>query len=223
MSRKSGESAKYWQGILYPENMRADWQDEIYNLIQKPFAYCRHNKDKLVERGERKDHVHLIIVWDAPTTKTWALYVFNLLSDGKKSCCSTIEPCIDIRHCYDYLIHDTEDARRKGKVVYSPEFRICGNGFDIGAYEQISAVDKIRMTIEIQDFIESEGITDYFTLGKKVAAHFDLKYYQLVKESSGHFKGLVNGFWQYRLKNGKKEDWEKFDKFTEEKDITPSE
>lgn len=222
MSRKSGESAKYWQGICYPENMVDDWETEIYRLIQKPFAYCRHSKDKLVGTGERKDHVHLIIVWEAPTTKSWALYVFNRLSNGKNNCCSTVEACIDIRNCYDYLIHDTEDARKKNKYLYEESDRITGNGFDIGAYEQINAVDKIKMTIELQNFIEENDIVDYFTLGKMIAKYFDLKYYQLYKESSGHFKGLVNGYWQYRQKGGELWNWERDIKSKVSEEVKPS-
>ena len=37
---------------------------------------------------------------------------------------------------YNYLIHDTDSCRKQGKYLYKVEDRICGNGFDIGLYEQ---------------------------------------------------------------------------------------
>lgn len=222
MAREAGESAKYWEGILYQENMIENWKDEICRKIQRPFVYCEHSKDKMVKEGERKNHLHLIIAWDAPTTKSWALYVMNTLSKQGETCCPVIEPCRDIRNCYDYLIHDTEDARKKGKYQYLPEDRVEGNGFDIGCYEQISSTDKIVMSIEIQNFIYEHDITDYFELCVLVAELLGVKYYQIIKETSGHFGKLVNGYWQYRQKHDREEAWNKFSKFVEKKDNTPN-
>ena len=39
-------NAKYWWAVLYQENMRSDWEDKISELVQIPFAYCKHTKDR---------------------------------------------------------------------------------------------------------------------------------------------------------------------------------
>ena len=39
MAANAGETkVKLWEGICYPENMRDDWQDEIDDILQVPFA-----------------------------------------------------------------------------------------------------------------------------------------------------------------------------------------
>lgn len=43
MAANAGETkVKLWEGICYPENMRDDWQDEIDDILQVPFAYAVH-------------------------------------------------------------------------------------------------------------------------------------------------------------------------------------
>ena len=143
--------ARYWQAVMYPENMVEGWQDRIADIVQVPFAYCvhseavsythldvykrQHSEDTDEKSEHRKDHIHLIIVFPNTTTYKHAMSVFGLLGDKALNTC---EACVNIRHCYDYLIHDTESCRKAGKHEYDPSERITGNNFDIGAYEQIS-------------------------------------------------------------------------------------
>ena len=70
------------------------------------------------------------------TTYNHALQVFKLLGD---KAVNTIQACISIRSTYEYLIHNTETCE-KNKHKYSQDERITGNGFDIGFYEQVSAL-----------------------------------------------------------------------------------
>ena len=92
----------------------------------------------------RKDHVHLIVAFPNTTTYKHALNVMDLLSAEGKKAINKCEAVVGIRNVYDYLIHDTEDCRKKGKEQYDPSERITGNNFDIGAYEQLGTVEKER-------------------------------------------------------------------------------
>lgn len=140
------KKARYWWAVLYPENMIEGWEDEIAQKIQLPYAYCIHDQD-LDKAGDlRKKHVHLLVVFPNTTTYKNALSVFKEL--GEKAC-NTCEKVISVRNAYDYLIHDTDDCRRRKKHQYGPDERITGNNFDIGSYEQISAADKQRMLKEL--------------------------------------------------------------------------
>lgn len=40
------QKARYWVGVLYPENMIMDWEVSIGDILQLPFAYCLHNADQ---------------------------------------------------------------------------------------------------------------------------------------------------------------------------------
>lgn len=87
MAANAGETkVKLWEGICYPENMRDDWQDEIDDILQVPFAYAVHDIDHDQKSKQRKTHAHVIVVWGGNTTRKAIINVLNRLSaDGKKS------------------------------------------------------------------------------------------------------------------------------------------
>ena len=167
MAANAGETkVKLWEGICYPENMRDDWQDEIDDILQVPFAYAVHDIDHDQKSKQRKTHAHVIVVWGGNTTRKAIINVLNRLSADGKKCCSSAEPINNIRHAYDYLIHDTASCRKKGKELYPVEARIEGNNFDIGQLEQLSTKDKQDMLFELVGFImveKFETINDFTT------------------------------------------------------------
>lgn len=157
MAANAGETkVKLWEGICYPENMRDDWQDEIDDILQVPFAYAVHDIDHDQKSKQRKTHAHVIVAWGGNTTRKAIINVLNRLSADGKKCCSSAEPINNIRHAYDYLIHDTASCRKKGKELYPVEARIEGNNFDIGQLEQLSTKDKQDMLFELVGFIMCE-------------------------------------------------------------------
>lgn len=143
------DKARFWTGVLYPENMREDWKEVIGDTLQYPYAYCQHFQDKDSKSEHRKDHVHLIVAFPNTTTYKHALNVMDLLSAEGKKAINKCEAVVGIRNVYDYLIHDTEDCRKKGKEQYDPSERITGNNFDIGAYEQLGTAEKNEMFLEM--------------------------------------------------------------------------
>lgn len=185
--------ARYWVGVLYPENMIHDWQSEIGDLLQLPFAYCVHNKDKTSNENEdRKEHVHLIIVFSNTTTYNHAMSVFSLLSASGKNALNKIEAVVSIRQMYEYLIHNTDTCRAKGKHEYSPKERITGNNFDIGAYEQLSIADKNAILKELCDVIITEGYTNFKLLYLYVMNNYDdSNYFDVMKSNTNFLAQLI--------------------------------
>ena len=84
------------------------------------------------------------------------------LRKGKKAI-NKCEAVVGIRNVYDYLIHDTEDCRKKGKEQYDPSERITGNNFDIGAYEQLGTAEKNEMFLEMGQAIRSMALPTTWT------------------------------------------------------------
>lgn len=187
------DKARYWVGVLYPENMLADWESKIFDLIQLPFAYCIHNLDKDSKSEHRKDHVHLIVVFPNTTTKKHALEVFDLLSAPGKKALNTIQACVSIRGSYDYLIHDTEGCRKAGKDLYDKSARVLGNNFDIGCYEQISLEDKKKLRSELSRFILDNQIVNYMHFYTLVLSDFPEEYEEIACSYSAHFERLCKG------------------------------
>ena len=189
------EKARYWVALMYPENMIDDWKEEIADQIQMPGAYCIHDKDLDEKKEGRKVHVHIIIVFPNTTTGRHALEVFKRLE--KPGRCAIPNDCIQsvigIRHMYDYLIHDTEQCKKKGKYQYSKDERILFNSFDIGAYEQLSAKEKLDMKADLADIIVMEKITNFVDFYTLVRTKFDYEWVEIVTSYSSFFERLTKG------------------------------
>lgn len=188
---------RQWTAVLYNENMRDDWKDQIENLVQMPFAYCVHDKGLQLEDGEhRKVHTHLILVWPAPTTFLHASEVFNRLSAEGKRCFSMIEPVYNARRMYDYLIHDTEDCRKKGKFPFDPSERVTGNLYDIGAYAQVSMTEKNEAFDKLTDMVFAYEIENYADFIVQARADFPEEWdlvRDVIRGYSGYFERLIKG------------------------------
>lgn len=191
------DKARFWTAVLYQENMRENWQEDIGDTLQTPYAYCCHTKDKDSKSEHRKDHVHIILAFPNTTTYKHAMNVFDLLSAEGKRALNKCEAVIGIRNMYDYLIHDTDDCRKKGKELYPVEARITGNNFDIGAYEQLSAAEKNEMFIQIGEAIREYGFTNYMDLYEYVIDNYeDINYLEVFRTYSSHFERLTKGNYQ---------------------------
>lgn len=193
--------ARYWTAVGYVENMRDDWQEVIGSLLQYPYVYCVHDKDKQGDGDDRKVHVHIVVAYGNTTTYKSALALFRRLNKEGCEAFNTCEPVANIRYIYDYLIHDTEDSKKKGKYRYDKSARIAGNNFDIGSFEQLSVADKERMAEELEDFIIEYNITNYRSLYLSVKNNFDKEYKKILRTYSSHFERLLKGNYQCKSKD----------------------
>lgn len=188
---------RQWTAVLYNENMRAEWKEEIDYLLQLPFAYCVHDKGLEIEKQERrKIHTHIILVFPAPTTYKHAVEVFSRLSADGKRAFNTIEPVYNARNMYDYLIHDTDDCRKKGKYQFPKEERVVGNCYDIGSYEQVSQADKNEVFDLLTDLIFTGDVTNFadFVLEARNQYPDRVELIRDVMRSySGYFDRLIKG------------------------------
>lgn len=199
-------TAKNLECICYVENMLDDWQVKISDIVQVPFAYCVHDLDTDSKSEHRKKHVHLILAFTNTTTYSHAIEVANRLSAPGRICCSTVQGCVSIRRCYDYLIHDTEACRKEGKYLYPAECRITGNNFDIGQLEQLSQQDIFIMFKELAEFILDNCIWNFSSFVMEAQVHFDKtgrwdSYFDVIKRHSAFFERLTKGNYQLQFLN----------------------
>ena len=183
------DKARFWTGVLYPENMREDWKRGHRRYFAVPLCVLSALQDKDSKSEHRKDHVHLIVAFPNTTTYKHALNVMDLLSAEGKKAINKCEAVVGIRNVYDYLIHDTEDCRKKGKEQYDPSERITGNNFDIGAYEQLGTAEKNEMFLEMGQAIREHGFTNYMDFYEFVVDTYeDMNYIEVMRCYSGHFE-----------------------------------
>lgn len=193
--------ARYWVAVGYLENMREDWKEEISFLLQNPFAYCIHDKDSTSKDGEdRKHHVHILLAFPNTTTYKSAMHCFSGLNKDGCIAFNTCQKVQNVRFMYNYLIHDTEDCKKKHKHIYDEKERITGNNFDIGCYEQLSLVEKKTMRREIADLIYLKDFTNYLDLYMEVVNNFSAEYEDIFCANSGHFERLLKANYLKKLK-----------------------
>lgn len=198
--------SKYWWGVCYPENMKEDWKENISDLLQVPYAYCIHDKDSNeADEDHRKTHIHIMIVFPNTTTEKHAKSVIKELQSGENPMLlnDSINRVINIRRAYNYLIHDTDECRNKGKYQYKPEERICGNCFDIGAYEQLGLEEKMKIRTDLSRLLLDKQFSDYATFYQFVLANYDSEYENIVVSYQGHFDKLCKGVF-HRLEKARK-------------------
>lgn len=191
MGQNKNEKARYWTAVLYPESMIENWEMEIGDILQYPYAYCVHDKCVTSDGELRKVHVHVIMAFPNTTTYNYAKSVFEGLG-----VCNKIERVVSIRNAYDYLIHDTESSRKQGKFLYDQAERVTGNDFDIGAYEQLSVVSKLHIKKELASLIREFHFFNFDDFDSYVANELALEYYQVMCENQGYFNNLVTGHYK---------------------------
>lgn len=192
----SNTKAKYWVGVLYIENMIPSWETDIGDILQLPYCYCIHDKDTLSDHIEdRKTHVHIIIAFNNTTTYKNALNTFDRLSAPGKRAINTCEQVINIKQMYDYLIHNTETCKKKGKHLYDVKERISGNNFDIGSYEQLSQQEKDDMCKHLYDEIVYHQFSNYYDFCVYVMSTYDASYFAILKSNSGFFERVIRGLY----------------------------
>lgn len=184
------EKYRYYVAVLYPESMVEGWKENIGDILQLPYVYCIHDKDKLSDDEEdRKVHVHVLIAFNNTTTWKHALSVFQGLQPNCKYC----EPVYFVRHMFEYLIHNTEDCKKKHKHLYDKSERIEGNHFDIGSYEQLSIGDKEDMLFELADYIVQNHIGNFTDFYMDFVRKFGKEYRQILRTYSGFLERLCKG------------------------------
>lgn len=191
--------SRYWTCVLYPENMVQDWETKIGDLLQGlPYAYCLHTLDLDTKSEHRKDHIHLILAFSNTTTYNHAMEVFGALNAPGRKSFNTCQQVFSIRGAYDYLIHNTETCKKQGKELYPKESRICGNNFDIGAFEQLSVSEKRAILKDLAQVIIEKKFTNFVDFYMFVMIEFadDENYIDELISHTSFLKELTKGNYQ---------------------------
>lgn len=145
----------------------------------KAYAYIIHDKDTN-EFGELKEkHIHLLISIINNTTCEAIRNWFKGFEDKNGLQINTLaQPMHDICGSYEYLTHETEQAREEGKYVYSKD-NIKGN--NLSYFTDSSKQDIDNLTLAIDDLLAGVPLDE---VRKKYGRDFIMHY--------GHIKMLFN-------------------------------
>lgn len=133
--------------------MKPDFID-ILNDSHIQYLVSPLHKDDLQPNGEtKKEHYHIMILYDSPHTQEQAQAIFDSIGAVK---CQAVN---STRGQARYLCHlDSPD-----KAQYSPSEVICGNGIDYMTLIALSS-DKYGVIREIIQFIETNDVRSFSTL-----------------------------------------------------------
>lgn len=185
--------AREWCFIVWLDNVVPDWERRL-QYLQLPYCYCIHDKDHDSVGNPRKLHAHVVVVASNTTTRKFMLTSINsILSLPGSKCCNTVFAVLNIRWMYNYLIHDTVEARKEGKYLYDPSDRHECNGFDIGILEQLSVAEQRQMRKELSLYIIEHNFFDYTSAYLAVMTDFDDRYLDIMTTSSSHFERITKG------------------------------
>lgn len=190
--------ARYWSAVVWLENLRPDWEDVIDDILEFPFAYCVHTMDKDSTSEHRKDHAHIMIAFNNTTTYNNAFNIFMKLSAEGSKCLSGLQETRNVRKQYEYLIHNTEKAKKQGKYQYPASARITGNNFDIGFFEQLSIADEEAILDEIEDIIINDNISNFLHLVKAVKS-ISPTHKRILRKNSNYFNQMIRGCFYEKL------------------------
>lgn len=192
----SDYKAKFWVGILWVDSMVEDWRERLDILIQMPYTFCLHDKDKTFHGDPKAPHVHIMVAWKNTTTENSVTSMFNELSKPGMQCCNKVFRVRGVKYMDDYLIHDTQVAKKQGKHLYSPSERIRGLGWNTDVFNELQQTDKLQCVMEISDEIKTCNIQTYVDLYDHIIKTFDLSYFEILISYSSHFDRMVKGQWQ---------------------------
>lgn len=185
------DKVRFWVGILWTESMIPDWRDKLDLVLQIPYAYCVHDQDTTSHGDIKKPHVHIMVSYGNTTTENNILSMFNDLSIEGQQCCNRVFKVRGVKYMYDYLIHDTAQARKDGKYLYPASERVCGLGWDTEAFNQLQQLDKLKVLMELHDDIKVANITTFIGLYEYIMCNYDLSYFEIFLTYSAHFDRLV--------------------------------
>ena len=112
------QKATWWSGVLYHQEQL----DGLLNSTDiKDYAYILHDKCPQDENSTelKKSHWHFVIRFRGQQRGSW----FKQF-ESKEIGTVFRQPVRDPQGAFDYLIHDTAHARKKGKRLYDPSERI---------------------------------------------------------------------------------------------------
>lgn len=144
------DKSRGWLTILYPESMEQDWEEKLNQIGQQFILSPLHDGDINADGSKKKNHYHLLLLWDGPTTFNTAMKIVTYI---KGVGCL---PCATIRGSVRYFCHlDNPEKKR-----YSVKDMKQSGGLDIDKF-MLSETEENEILKDIFCFIRVNHIESY--------------------------------------------------------------
>lgn len=171
MVKKVDTRARNWTIIVYPDSAPTDWRNILCDMHIPWICSPIHDKDKFKNGKAKKPHWHIIILFPSKKSYKQVEEIAGQLNTVRP------QPVASIIGMTRYLAHlDDPD-----KYQYDPKDIIGYCGADPSMYMETAnqkKVDKIRIIGEMIEFVQKQGITEFYQLAdyakKKEPDWFDI-------------------------------------------------
>lgn len=142
-----------WATVVYPESAPKDWETILQEQCVPALISPIHNMDVNTNGEIKKEHYHVMILFDGVKTQEQAREVFSVIGGVG------VEPVKSVRAYARYLCHlDNPD-----KVRYRIEDVLALSGADYSAMISLAS-DKYTAIGEMLEFCLQNGVESYAEL-----------------------------------------------------------
>ena len=158
-SEEKGRTRNY-ATMVYPESAPVDWRETLVSFFVPAFISPLHNNDFNPTGEKKKDHFHVVIMFDGPKTPEQAVKIFDAI--GGVGC----EVVHSIRGYTRYLCH----LDNPEKAQYSQDDVVSLCGADYASVIGLST-DKYKALCEMEEFCEKYDVVSFFALARYASAY----------------------------------------------------
>lgn len=183
-----GLKSRAYFGELYPESV-PDWEERLKNAGTRILA-IRHNKDTNPDGEDKKEHVHVIQIWDGPVR----------YSQGNESLLKLgcIKAPVDVRvvhslaTCSRYLLH----LDNPEKYQYERNEILEFGGADWDEYASRTC-DREKVIVEMEKYCDENAIVSFRQLCQ-YARENEPTWHKSLTTTSGWFmkEYLKSSYWE---------------------------
>ncbi len=179
---KSDLKKRNWTFVLYDDSCPGDWEDFLTST-GVPFCFAYHDKD-FTEVGEKKkEHTHVMLCYDGPTTYNTALEYAVRCGAAN----DVIQPVGSVRGMVRYFCHkDNPD-----KHQYQEDIIQCRNGFDPKDYFNLTVSQQKTFKKLATKFIQDNDIIEYSDLVDVLLESDDGDMYDIVTQNTFFFSTYI--------------------------------
>lgn len=210
--KKEIVKARYFAFLLYPDSLPENWLELLEDLGVPMAVSPLHDRDvSEIERDTgdivyKKAHWHVIYIANNNVTANSVRKKLKRKLGDKAV--SLVKICDNVVNYYQYLTHESKDAKAKNKTIYSQNDIVHLNNFDIERYTMRSKEEKDDIFNKIVQLIMDYQLVNIVMLHK-----FILKYPELgvtehqVLEIGRSYSGLLRLYFDgaYQSRTGEYE------------------
>lgn len=155
MAQTKNIKKRNWTFILYPESAPEDWKEQLKLLGVMTAVSPIHNKDINPTGEVKKEHYHIILAFNNPTTYQ------NVLRITEEFNATIPKPIESVVGMYRYLTHKDNPE----KAQYNEEDILLFNGFDpvtlLTETETFNLLKNLIIIIREENILQFEDLIFY--------------------------------------------------------------